>query len=949
MNLYSDEQFSHSGVGHLDGPPGRGSGRFAWGSGENPGQHQHNFLTEYSGLKKEGLTDGQIATILLGPHAKSVDIRNQIAIAKSDIRRLNYQKAAKVLEECDGNISQAARVLGMKNESSLRSLLDPIKNERNDRYQKTAEMLKKVVDDKKIVDVSSDANLLLGIPKNTLDIAVTILENEGYKKTYIKIPQLGTQHETSIKVLASPDMEYADIQRNRLEVQPIKEFTPDTGKTWFVPEFPESISSDRVYIRYNEDGGREKDGVIELRKGVEDLSLNGSNYAQVRIAVDGSHYMKGMAMYSDDIPKGYDVIYNTNKEKGTPKEKVFKALKTDANGEIDRDNPFGALIKGIKEKDDGTIIPGGQHHYIGKDGKDHLSPINKLQDEGDWDSWSRTLSSQFLAKQPLKLINQQLDVSIKSKKQEYDEIMNLTNSVVKKKLLEEFVRKCDSNAADLSAKGFKGQAFQVILPVTNMKDTEIYAPQFDNGETVALVRYPHGGIFEIPILKVNNNHPDAKKILGGAKDAIGININVCDKLSGADMDGDTALVIPMTSNNIKIDHVPGLPELEGFDGKALYKLPDSAPSVKNKTKQTNMGIVSNLITDMTVGGADFHEIAKAVKHSMVVIDSEKHHLDFKKSEKDNDIIDLKKKYQGVNEKTGRVKGASTILSKASSKVRIPKRKELTDVKKMTPEQRKRWDEGKVVWIETGETKLEQIKDPKKMNSDELALYKSGKKVYRETNKPKTMKVSRMDAVDDAMELVRDKTNKKEVAYANYANSLKQMANEARKEYRLIKAEPVNQSAKKTYAKEIADLDAKLMKASSNNPKERQAQAVGNRIARDKIAQNPDLDFEHKQRIEAMALNQARAAVGAKKEKIKITDREWEAIQAGAISTNKLIKILNNADSDAVKKLATPRKESTFSSGQLALIKSMYNTGMYTQKEIADKFGVSVSTILNAVS
>lgn len=943
------DYISHVGVGHDDSPPGRGSGRYGWGSGKNPGQHQFNLITEYNKLKNTGLTDGQIATILLGPKKKSVDIRAQLTIAKAELRQINREKAMRVLDECDGNISEAARRLNMKNESSLRSLIDPIKAERNDRYQTTADMIKKSVDKNGIVDISSDANLMLGVPKNTMDVAVAMLENQGYVKTYVKVPQLGTQHETSIRVLAKPDMTYGDIQKNKLDVKPINEFTPDSGKTWWTPEFPESMSSDRVLIRYNEEGGREKDGVIEIRKGVEDLSLDGSNYAQVRIAVDGTHYMKGMAMYADDIPKGYDVIYNTNKSKGTPKEKVFKELKIDAaTGEVDRDNPFGALIKGPKERD-GEIMPGGQHHYKGKDGKDHLSPINKLQEEGDWDSWSRTLSSQFLAKQPLKLINQQLDVSIKAKQQEFDQIMGLTNPVVKKKLLEEFARKCDANASDLSAKGFKNQAFQVILPVTSMKDTEIYAPQFKNGETVALVRYPHGGIFEIPVLKVNNNDPKAKKILGDAKDAIGININVCDRLSGADMDGDTALVIPMTSNKISISSSKPLKELEGFDGKALYKLPDDAPKMKSKTKQTQMGIVSNLITDMTVGGADSSEIAKAVRHSMVVIDAEKHHLDYKQSEKDHDILELKKKYQGVNEKTGQAKGASTILSKSGSEARVPNRKELTDVKKMTPEQKKRWDEGKIVWVETGEKIKTQITDPKKMTSDELELYKAGKKVYRETSKLKTTKTTKMDTVDDATELVRDKNNPKEMAYANYANNLKDLANQARKESRAIKPIPVNQSAKKTYAKEVASLNAKVTKALSNNPKERQAQVIANKLANDKLAANPDMDYEHRQRVRAVALNQGRAAVGAKKEKVTITDKEWEAIQANAISTNKLTTILNNADSDAIKKLATPKSSGPkLTVGNIAQMKAMIAAGK-SLLEIAEKFGVSPSAVSNAVS
>ena len=50
-----------------------------------------------------------------------------------------------------------------------------------------------------------------------------------------------------------------------------------------------------------------------------------------------------------------------------------------------------------------------------------------------------------------------------------------------------------------------------------------------------------------------------------------------------------------------------------------------------------MGKISNLITDMTLLGASEDKLARAVRHSMVVIDDEKHHLDYKQSEKDNNI------------------------------------------------------------------------------------------------------------------------------------------------------------------------------------------------------------------------------------------------------------------------------------------------------------------------
>ena len=59
-----------------------------------------------------------------------------------------------------------------------------------------------------------------------------------------------------------------------------------------------------------------------------------------------------MAVYSDDLPPGVDVVFNTNKTKDKGKLDVLKKIKDDP------DNPFGSLIKA-----------GGQSYYTDKDGK----------------------------------------------------------------------------------------------------------------------------------------------------------------------------------------------------------------------------------------------------------------------------------------------------------------------------------------------------------------------------------------------------------------------------------------------------------------------------------------------------------------------------------------------------------------------------------------------------
>ncbi len=101
------------------------------------------------------------------------------------------------------------------------------------------------------------------------------------------------------------------------------------------------MSSKRLAIRYAEDGGSKADGVIYVRPGVDDVSLDGSRYSQVRIAVDGTHYIKGMAMYKYDLPDGVDLMFNTNKSDTTGnKLDALKPMKTDSPT-----NPFGSSIR----------------------------------------------------------------------------------------------------------------------------------------------------------------------------------------------------------------------------------------------------------------------------------------------------------------------------------------------------------------------------------------------------------------------------------------------------------------------------------------------------------------------------------------------------------------------------------------------------------------------------
>ena len=871
----------------------RHSGRYPWGSGDNPYQHSGTFLSRIDSLKSQGLSEKEIAETF---GLNTSQLRIQKALAR-EITRTEEVAKVKALRAKGYSLNAIAKEMGFSNDSSVRTLLNKESEARMNAARKTADFLKKQINEKGMIDVGTGVERELGVSSTKLNQALYILELEGYPTYGGGVPQVTNPgKQTNLKVVCPPGTEHKEIY-NYDKINTVTEYqSRDGGDTFEKFEYPKSMDSKRLKIRYAEEGGLQKDGVVEIRRGVDDLSLGNSHYAQVRILVDGKKYIKGMAVYSDDMPDGVDVIFNTNKKKGTPKLDVLKNIKDDPA------NPFGSLIKA-----------GGQYKYIDKNGKEQLGLINKRAEEGDWADWSDKLPSQFLSKQPISLINKQLKLTVADKVAEFDEICSLTNPTVKKTLLASFADDCDAAAVHLKAASLPRQKYQVLLPLTSIKDNEVYAPNYNNGEQVALIRYPHGGTFEIPILTVNNKIPEAKRVIGiNSKDAIGINSKVAERLSGADFDGDAVTVIP-TGGKIKINSTPALKGLEGFDPKLEYGGKPKGTFKEMKNTQTEMGVISNLITDMTLKGATTDELARAVRHSMVVIDAEKHGLDYKQSEADNNIAALKKKYQAHADGKG-YGGASTLISKAKSTEYVLKRKGSPKIDK---------DTGEKIYNEVKETYVD----------------KNGKTQYR------TIKSTKMAEAKDAMDLVSDFKNVKEVAYANYANAMKALGNRARKEMVTTKEIERSPSAAITYAKEVASLDSKLNTALKNKPKERKAQTIANATIKAKQQEYPNMTKEELKKAKQMALNDARNQVGAdsKGSKIVIDDKEWEAIQSGAISKTKLSQILNNTNIDEVRQKATPRTTTKLSNAKISKIAAMNASG-YTIAEIAKALGVSTSTV-----
>lgn len=1003
-----EDYLMHDGVAHDHNPPGRGSGRYGWGEGERILQRAYDLQSRVTKLRKSGISDKEIAK-MLGFYTldkKGNPVKDENGEYEGNIKRLqaNYQFAknevrqdkVRQAQELSQKINpetgkpytntEIGKIMNM-NESSVRNLLrNETAAENTDRTVEVYNKLKEMVDRGEYINVGRGVENVLDTTRDRVDKALIMLEQEGYHVDDVYTPQMtsSTHNLTTIHTLYPPDVEYSTVVKNRADIKSVEGETDDRAATLKGMQYPTEVELSRVGVKYKEDGGDQKDGIIELRaiRGEDgklypacpDLDLGNAKYAQVRIAVDGDpeglgkRYIKGMAVYNEDLPEGTDILVNSNKSTIQGLDKALKKMETvklpDGTEVINEHDPFGSTVF------QADYAPG------------KLSALNIVGDvngvdqhkEGAWNDWSRNMPAQFLSKQSEQLVKQQLNLKVMEKQAEYDQIMQINNPVVKKQMLLDFADGCDGSAVDLKAAPIAGQRTQVLLSVPSLSDNEIYAPRFETGQTVALVRFPHGGPFEIPILKVNNNNVEANKFMKDAKDAVGINKHTADILSGADCDGDTAIVIPMSRKNSQGEferavNIKGigngatlLPNMEGFDPKDAYK---SAPGVKPMTKQqkqTQMGIATNLIMDMQSKGCeDPEKLARAVKYSMVVIDAYKHKLDWRQAEKDFEIKELKNEYQLDSE--GHT-GAATLMTRAKS----PR-----DV-----EQRQNWDPDRVVKDKDGKIVYQAIDPvtgeknyllaphrfyektaPVKVKDDNGKYVKdeNGDYVYETWPNGKvkqvptgeigvrTQKVARMTLVKDANELLSDNPNNKELAYANFANKMKAMANEARKEAIAQPKIKKNPQAVKEYAEEVASLNVKLNEAKKNSYREKQAQLLAGQIVNARKQDNPDMDKDDLKKARGNAINYAREATGATKKAVEFTEREWEAVNKGAVSQTTFEQLLSNSKKESYMSYALPRS-SRVSQATANYITALRDAG-WTREEIV-RAGYASQDAIDAV-
>lgn len=932
----------------------RRSGRYPW----DPLLHlpkNYKFIEDRDELKKRGLSDNEIAKEM---GLSTTVYRSKVTIAKEELKEYNMQRIAKLQSEgmIIDDIAKTIGTTGQTVRNYLEEIKNPNKTARAKRVQTeaVAQTLEDAVKRSKYIDVGKGVEIQMGISKEKLKSGLNALVESGeYEVHNLRIAQVTDKNNsTPVKVLTKKGVERSEIYKNMDKVRPVEEFAINGDARMFQQmERPKSIGWDRVHIRYaipegqkghgTNDDGAMMDGAMFLRPGVKDLNLGKASYAQVRIAVGDTHYLKGMALYGTEemfknVPKGTDIIFNTNKTANKTPQEVLKELKKNPEGgaPIDGPNPFGATVKRqntlLDSKGNPVYKPGVKDRFGNK--VPQIGSVNIVNEEGDWGNWSKALSAQFLSKQPTTVVHERLKATMKQVQDEYESIQKVTNPVIKKQLMESFVSDLESKQVHMKAAAPKGFQGHVILPVPDMKENEVYAPNYKNGEKVVLIRYPHGGRFEIPELTVNNNSVARKMISKDSPDAIGIHPKVASKMSGADFDGDTAYVIP--NNKGKFKSRDSLKELKNFDPNMYADKPGTFTPITKRYQQTLMGVVSNLITDMTLQGAPSNEIARAVKHSMVVIDAEKHKLNYKRSAEENGIDALMKRYmthvdkvkygdlERYNPKTRRV---DKVIDPDKLKKDLTPGKEYTSASTIISRHKQS--------VITDGYQVE-IPDPKSKSGGTKMVWRNKKETYL------------VNMVKDANVFLGANATKTEHHYADYINELKAFKNKVDSEMSGIKMPARDPKAAKIYAEEVLSMKDKVNQVKINRIKERQAQRMAEVSSKAEIARRSEdevLKKDEISRIKQQALNKARSMVGAERTPVTITDDEWDAVQSNAVSGTLLKELVSFMDDSQLKSLATPRANKQMTEARKSKAKALLANG-YTIAQVAEALGVSSSTI-----
>ena len=187
------EQISHIGMP-------RRSGRYPWGSGGE-------YTKAVNKMASQGFTEKEIAKAL---GISTTVLRNQKALAKAEEKeamRLN------VIRQKERGMSIAAIAREFKiPASTVSDLLKPGANLKFQIINSISNVLRKIIGEKRFVDVGDGAEVFMEVSRPKLDNAITNLRNEGYKLYYLKQENLQAPGKVmTVKVLGAPDSTMGEL------------------------------------------------------------------------------------------------------------------------------------------------------------------------------------------------------------------------------------------------------------------------------------------------------------------------------------------------------------------------------------------------------------------------------------------------------------------------------------------------------------------------------------------------------------------------------------------------------------------------------------------------------------------------------------------------------------------------------------------------------------------
>lgn len=270
VTIDEDAYLSHIGII-------RRSGRYPWGSGGDTLVVHNNqgFLDWIKELRAKLFTDAQIAE---GLGVSTTTLRAQVSISSNEVYASNVIGAQALKAKGWSNkaigeqMGEPGKPIG---ESTIRNWLKPGADKNSSALKSTADMLRRQVDEKGVIDVGLGVESSVGVSKDRLRTAVAMLEQEGYKKYNLKVPQQGTGKDTEMVVLAKPEFTQKQIWQDPSKIRLIDEHSEDFGQSYLGIKPPIAINPKRLAINYAEDGGANSDGVIYVRPDVADVSLGG--------------------------------------------------------------------------------------------------------------------------------------------------------------------------------------------------------------------------------------------------------------------------------------------------------------------------------------------------------------------------------------------------------------------------------------------------------------------------------------------------------------------------------------------------------------------------------------------------------------------------------------------------------------------------------------------------